>query len=84
VSVLRKLILIGWLCACFVLLAGIFQIGYYSFTGNFLDIQPQSVINFLERWAILGFLIDALIIGLIFRGFIRWRERKRSDERVNP
>lgn len=77
-KVLRRLLFAGWVASCFILLMGILQIAYYSFTGNFLDIQPQEAIEFLERWAILGFIIDALIIGLLFRAFIRWRERKND------
>ena len=58
---------------------GILQLAYYTFTGEFLMVQPQPAFDFLERWAVLGFLLDALVIGLIYRWFVRRKASRKAD-----
>lgn len=78
VKVIRGIFFLLWLVVCFILVVGIFQLAYFNFTGDFIMVQPQSGVEFLERWAVLGFLLDALIVGLIYRWFVR-RKTKRKE-----
>ena len=42
-------------------------------------VQPQSGVEFLERWAVVGFLLDALVVGLIYRWFVRRKARRKRQ-----
>tara|TARA_A100001391_G_scaffold40259_3_gene22548 strand:+ start:2096 stop:2344 length:249 start_codon:yes stop_codon:yes gene_type:complete len=79
VGFIRSFFLLVWLAACFILLLGILQLAHFSFTGEFIMVQPQSGVEFLERWAVLGFLLDALVVGLIYRWFVRRKARRKEQ-----
>ena len=60
---------------CFVLVIGIFLL-ISILQANSLWFNRNQEWNFLERWALLGFLLDALVVGLIYRWFVR---REKND-----
>jgi len=79
VKFIRSIFFLLWLAVCFVLVVGIFQLAYFNFTGRFIMVQPQSGVEFLERWAVVGFLLDALVVGLIYRWFVRRKARRKRQ-----
>ena len=58
---------------------GLIQISYYVETGNYLMFNPEEVYDLLSVYAPLGFLVDIVVIGLIFRYFVRRQNRKRGE-----
>ena len=78
-NTLRKIAFILWLCLCLFIVIGLLQISYYAETGNYLMFNPEEVYDLLSVYAPLGFLIDIVVIGLIFRYFVRRQNRKREE-----
>ena len=57
---------------------GIIQFSFYSYTGDYLTFNPEEVYDVLEVYGPLGFLIDIVVIGLLFRFFVKRQKRKKE------
>lgn len=80
---IRTVFFLAWLASGFVILAGFLQLTYFTVNGEFLYVSPASAMNFLEQWAILGFLLDAIVIGLIWKWFVRRKAKKTKEKTIS-
>lgn len=69
-----------WVFLLVFIIIGIAQQLTYHYTGSYLTFNPVEII---EKWGPLGFVVDALLIGLFLRWWVRRKNRKNIVEASN-